>query len=201
MVEVLESRVLMATTVGQISAAVNAFHTDEKKIVVGVKKVNAELVKISKTLGSDLSKAGVSSAGQPLLNTAISTGKSIWATFSAANKTYAGPVLAGAKKIGVDGKQLLKHPTSSTLSQKVSADIAALTDTCRNATQAFGAAGWNALDPLLSGIAQADLTNTTLSNDINTSKSTLTTLENQAGLAEANMVLGDLIRLEILFPS
>jgi hypothetical protein len=112
-----------------------------------------------------------------------------------------GRVFAGAKKIGVDGKQLLKHPSSSTLSQKVADDISALTNTCHNAVQAFGAVGWNALDPLFSGIAQADLTNVKLSNDINTGKSSIAALFNQAGLAEANMVLGDLIRLEVLFPS
>jgi hypothetical protein len=98
MVEVLESRVLMATTVGQVSAAVNAFHTDEKKIVADMKKLKAGILKVSKTLGSDLAAAGVTSVGNPLLNTAISTAKSMLATFGAANSTYAGPGVCGGEE-------------------------------------------------------------------------------------------------------
>jgi len=200
MLETLESRVLMSATPGQVSAAVSAVHTHELALVADQKKLIAEITSGSKAVGGDVAKAGLAKADKALLGSASSVGKNLLAAFGKDFHTYAPVVLHEAKKLGTDGKLLLKKPTNMALSAKVSADIAAMTATDTAAIKAFGVAGdWSSFNTALQAVAQSDLPNATLSNDINKVMNTLSTQLHTTDLDVATLFLRDLISLEILF--
>ena len=200
MVESMEPRVLFSVTAAQVSAAVNAYHKYESALTVDINKLKAAANSALKPIGADLTKAGATKTGQPLLNTAGSLAKTLVTRFNKTYHQFSGALLKQATKIGKDGKALVKKPTNSALSAKVSADLASLTTATIAAVQAIGVSGdFTALYPAIQGIAQADLTNTKLSSDIAKAVSAFTTLQHQALLDEATLTERNLIDVEILF--